>query len=59
MAVLLSPVRVPNQRPLAPSVTSITSVANDKGDNEEVGRKEGKNGDICQSIIHGKKSIYR
>ena len=29
-------VRVPNQRPLAPSVTSVTSVANDKGDNEMI-----------------------
>ena len=26
-------VRVPSQRPLAPSVASVTSVANDKGDN--------------------------
>ena len=29
-----SPVRVPSQRPLAPSVASVTSIANDKGDNE-------------------------
>ena len=27
-------VRVLNQRPLAPSVASVTSAANDKGDNE-------------------------
>ena len=27
-----APVRVPSQRPLAPSVTSVTSVANLKGD---------------------------
>ena len=32
MAVLPAPVRVPSQRSLAPSVTSVTSVANDKGD---------------------------
>ena len=29
-------VRVPSQRPLAPSVTSVTSVANDKGDNKMI-----------------------
>ena len=31
-----APVRVPSQRPLAPSVRSVTSVANDKGDNEMI-----------------------
>ena len=31
-----APVRVPSQRPLAPSVASATSVANDKGDNEMI-----------------------
>ena len=34
VAVPPVPVRVPSQRPLAPSVSSVTSVANDKGDNE-------------------------
>ena len=34
VAVPPPPVRVPNQRPLAPSITSVTSVANDKDDNE-------------------------
>ena len=29
-----APVRVPGQRPLAPSIMSVMSVANDKGDNE-------------------------
>ena len=29
-------VRVPSQRPLVPSVASVTSVANDKGDNEMI-----------------------
>ena len=33
MAVPPAPVRVPSQRPLA---TSVTSVANDKGDNEMI-----------------------
>ena len=36
VAVPSSPVRVPSQRPLAPSVRSVTSVANDKGDNEMI-----------------------
>ena len=34
LAVLPAPVRVPSQRSLAPSVASVTSVANDKDDNE-------------------------
>ena len=33
VVVPLAPVRVPSQIPLAPSVVSVTSVANDKGDN--------------------------
>ena len=36
VAVPPVPVRVPSQRPLAPSVTPVTSVANDKGDNEMI-----------------------
>jgi hypothetical protein len=31
-----APVRVPSQRPLAPSVALVTSVANDKGDYEMI-----------------------
>ena len=31
-----APAQVPSQRPLAPSVASVTSVANDKGDNEMI-----------------------
>ena len=34
VAVPAAPVPVPSRRPLAPSVASVTSVANDKGDNE-------------------------
>ena len=34
VAVPPTPVQVPSQRPLAPSVASVTSVANDKGDND-------------------------
>ena len=36
MAVPPAPVRVPSQRPLATSITFVTSVANDKGDNEMI-----------------------
>ena len=36
LAVPPAPVRFPSQRPLAPSVASVTSVANDKGDNENL-----------------------
>ena len=36
VAVPPAPVRVPSQRPLAPSVASVTSVTNDKGDNEMI-----------------------
>ena len=36
VAVPPAPVRVPSQRPLAPSVSSVESVANDKGDNEMI-----------------------
>ena len=36
VAVPSAPVRVPSQRPLVPSVASVTSVANDKGDNEMI-----------------------
>ena len=36
VAVPLAPVPVPSQRPLAPNVASVTSVANYKGDNEMI-----------------------
>ena len=36
VAVPPAPVRVPSQRPLDPSVASVKSFANDKGDNEMV-----------------------
>ena len=36
MAVPPTPVRVPSERLLAPSITSVTSVANDKDDNEMI-----------------------
>ena len=36
VAVPPAPVRVPSQRPLAPSVASVRSFTNDKGDNEMI-----------------------
>ena len=42
-----APVRVPSQRPLAPSVTSVTSVANNKGDNEMILGAVHKSPGIC------------
>ena len=41
------PVRVPSQRPLAPSVTSVTPVANDKGDNEMIPETMHRSPNIC------------
>ena len=38
MAVPPTPIRVPSQRLLAPSVTLLSSVANDKGDSEIIPR---------------------
>ena len=37
VTVLPAPVRVPSQRPLATSVVSVMSVANDKGNNNIYG----------------------
>ena len=36
VSVPAAPVRIPSQRPLPPRVASVTSVANDKGDNEMI-----------------------
>ena len=40
-------VRVPSQRPHAPIVASVTSVANDKGDNEMILAAVHRSPDIC------------
>ena len=45
MVVPPASVRVPSQRPLAPSVASITSVANDKGDSEGMKGKDREGSD--------------
>ena len=47
MAVPPAPVRVLSQRPLAPSVSSVKSVANDKGDNEMILRAVHRSPGIC------------
>ena len=47
VAVPPAPVQVPSQRPLAPSVASVTSLANDKGDNEMVLRAVHRPPGIC------------
>ena len=46
MAVPPAPIRVPSQRSFAQSVASVTSVANDKGDNEMVPGAVNRSG-IC------------
>ena len=53
MAVPPIPVRVPSQRSLAPSVTSVTSVANDKDDNEIIPRA----GHRSPGIVKGGKNL--
>ena len=47
VAVPPAPVRIPSQRPLAPSVASVTSVANDKGDNEMISGVVHRSPGIC------------
>ena len=49
VAVPPAPVRVPSQSPLAPSVASVTSVANDKGDNEMILGAVHRSPGICLS----------
>ena len=42
-----APVRVPSEKPLAPSVASVSSVANDKGDNEMILEAVHRSPGIC------------
>ena len=49
VAVPPAPVRVPSQRPLAPSDASVTSVANDKDDNEMILWAVHRSSGICLS----------
>ena len=50
MAVPPAPVRVPSERPLAPRITSVTSVANDKGDNEMIPGAVHRSPGICFKV---------
>ena len=45
-----APVRVPSQRPLAPNVSSVKSVANDKGDNEMILGAVHRSPGICLTV---------
>ena len=45
-----TPVRVPSQRPLAPSVASVTSVTNDKGDIEMITGAVHRSPGICLKV---------
>ena len=47
MAVPPAPVRTPSQMPLALSVTSVTSVSNDKADNEMIPGAVHRSPGIC------------
>ena len=47
VAVLPAHVRVPSQRPFAPVVASVTSVANDKDDNEMISGAVHRSPGIC------------
>ena len=49
MAVPPAPVRVPSQRPLTPSVASVTSVSNDKGGNEMIPGTVHRSPGICHT----------
>ena len=56
-AVPAAPVRVPSQRALAPSVASVTSVANDKDDNDPGGCAQIswqilQNKNVLQLVLH-------
>ena len=50
VAVPAAPVRVSSQRPLAPSVASVTLVANDKGDNEMILGAVHRSPGICLTV---------
>ena len=57
VAVPLTAVRVPSQRPLALSVTSVMSVANDKGDNEIILGAVRRSPGFCAHMIRGRYAI--
>ena len=53
-----APVQVPSQRPLAPNVASVTSVANDIGDNEMTLRAVHRSPDICLTAEENPVIVY-
>ena len=59
MAVPPAPIRVPNQRLVAPSVTSVTSVSDEKGDNEMIPGAVHRSRGICFTVeeIPGKPQL--
>ena len=57
VAVPPAPVMVPSQRPLAPNVASITSIANDKGDNEIILGAVRRSPGFCAHMIRGRYAI--
>ena len=65
VAVRPAPVRVPSHRPLTPSVASVTSVANDKGDIEMILGAVHRSPGICLTaegvllIVKGSRGYYR
>ena len=58
MVVPAAPVRVPSQRPLAPSVASVTSVANDKGNNEMILGAVHRSPGICLTAVEIPRKIF-
>ena len=59
VAVPPAPIRVPSQRPLAPSVASVTSVTNDKGDNEMILGAVHRSSGICLTAGKPQKTSAR
>ena len=53
-----APVRVPSQRQLARRVASVTSVANDKGDNEMILGAVHRSPGICLTAFVGHRAMY-
>jgi hypothetical protein len=51
VAVPPAPVRIPSQKSLAPSVASVTSVANDKSDNEMILGAVHRSPGICLTAV--------
>ena len=54
-----APIRVPSQRPLAPSVASVMSVANDKGDNEMIMGAVHRSPGICRTAEENSPNVIQ